>query len=78
MPIQGAGGEICKIVMIALHKKNAPMVLQVHDELLFEVPKKEAVDYAQWLKEYIPTVVEINGVKFPVDVTIGDNWKECS
>lgn len=78
MPIQGAGGEICKIAMIALHEKNAPQILQVHDELLFEIPEKEAEEYGQWLKEYIPTLVEINGVKFPVDITIGDNWKECS
>ena len=77
-PIQGAGGEICKIGMIALHKHNAPMVLQIHDELLFEVAEKDAVEFGQWLKEFVPSLVEINGVKFPVDIKIGSNWWECS
>ena len=78
-PIQGAGGEVCKIAMVALHHKHsAPMVLQVHDELIFEVPEKEAVDYAHWIEEYVPTLVEINGAKFPVEVSIGDNWWETS
>ena len=42
MPVQGAGGEVCKLGMIALHKKSAPMVLQIHDELLCEVPIEHA------------------------------------
>jgi DNA polymerase-1 len=79
LPVQGTAAEVVKVVMIDLHYKyQAPMVLQVHDELLFEVPAKEAEEYAQWLKSYVPTIVEINGVRFPVDVTVGDNWKECS
>jgi len=78
MPIQGMTGEIVKIAMIELHKKSAPLLLQVHDELIFEVLIKEAEDYAQWLREYVPTITEINGVKFPVAVTVGNNWKECS
>lgn len=77
-PIQGAGGEICKIGMIALHKRNAPMVLQVHDELLFEVDEKDAMAYGHWLQEFVPSLVEINGVRFPVDVKIGNNWYECT
>ena len=77
-PIQGTGGEVCKIGMIALHKHNAPMVLQIHDELLFEVAEKDATEYAHWLKVFVPSLVEINGVRFLVDVKIGQNWWECS
>ena len=76
-PIQGAAGEIVKLAMIALDKHNAPMLLQVHDEIMFEVPEKEAVDYAHWLGEYVPTITEIEGERFYVDVGIGNNWSEA-
>lgn len=77
MPVQGTEAEVVKIVMNDLHyRHHAPMTLQVHDELLFEVPENEAKDYAQWLRAYVPTIVEINGVKFPVQVSVGDNWWE--
>jgi len=78
-PIQGTGGEVVKLGMIDLHEKHsAPMILQVHDELLFEVDEREAKEYAHWLEEYIPTLVEINGVRFTVDVGIGKNWLEAA
>jgi len=77
-PVQSLEADIVKRAMIELHYKHqAPMVLQVHDELLFEVPKNEAEEYAHWLKEYIPTITEINGLTFPVDVSSGDTWHEC-
>ena len=76
-PIQGAAGEIVKLAMIALDKHDAPMLLQVHDELMFEVPEKDAVDYAHWLNEYVPTITEIEGERFYVDVGIGNNWQEA-
>ena len=78
MPIQGACAEVVKIAMIELHKCSAPMILQVHDELLFEVPEKEAEEFGQWVKEFVPTLVDINGMRFPVDVSIGKNWYECT
>lgn len=77
-PIQGTAADVVKLVMIDLHYKHqTPMILQVHDELLFEVAEGETTDYAQWLKDYIPTLVEINGVRFPVEVGIGKNWMEA-
>jgi len=77
-PVQGTAADIVKIVMIDLHENySAPMICQVHDELLFEVPDKEAKDYCQWLTEHVPTLVEINGVKFPVEVGQGKNWMEA-
>ena len=77
-PIQSGAHEIVKLAMIALHyQHSAPMILQVHDELLFEVDEKDATDYAQWLKEYIPTLTELNGCSFPVDISTGKNWKEA-
>uniref|UniRef100_A0A6M3JQ33 Putative DNA polymerase n=1 Tax=viral metagenome TaxID=1070528 RepID=A0A6M3JQ33_9ZZZZ len=77
-PIQGTGGEIVKLAMIDLHQKHhARMILQVHDELIFEVPKQEAMDYALWLRDYLPSITEIGGVRFPVSVGIGRNWAEA-
>lgn len=78
MPIQGTAAEIVKLVMIDLHHKHsAPILIQVHDELLFEVNANEADEYARWLWEYVPTLVEIEGVRFPVDVGVGNNWREA-
>lgn len=78
-PIQGAGGEICKIAMIRLHEVcgAARMLLQVHDEILFEVPEREAVEFAHWLEEYVPTLTDINGQRFPVEAGVGSSWWEC-
>lgn len=77
-PIQGAAAEVVKLAMIDLHyKHSAPMLMQVHDELIFEVDEKEAEDYAQWLREYVPTITQINGISFPVDVGVGKNWVEA-
>jgi len=77
-PIQGAACDVVKLGMINLHQKfEAPMILQVHDELVFEVPEKEAVEYAHWLKEYVPTITEINGMQFPVEVGVGRTWQDA-
>ncbi len=78
MPMQNGAAEIVKLAMIDLHDKHhAPMLIQVHDELLFEIDRKAAKDYAHWLKEYVPTITEIDGIQFPVAVGIGKNWKEA-
>jgi len=78
MPIQGTAGEIVKLAMVDLHyKHSAPMLLQVHDELVFEVDEDKARDYAVWLNEYLPKLTTINGVEFPVEVGIGRTWLEA-
>ena len=74
-PVQMTEAEVVKIVMIDLHyRHHAPMLIQVHDELVFEVDERDARDYALWLKEYLPTIVELNGVRFPWSVGYGPNW----
>lgn len=74
-PIQGTAGEVVKLAMIDLHYNYAaPMILMVHDELIFELDEKYAKDYAVWLKSHIPTLTEINGCKFPVGVGVGKDW----
>jgi DNA polymerase I-like protein with 3'-5' exonuclease and polymerase domains len=74
-PVQGLEAFVVKKVMIGLHYKwAAPMVSQIHDEILCEVPDRDAQDFAHWLKSYVPTVFEANGVRFPMAVGVGKNW----
>jgi DNA polymerase-1 len=76
--VQMDAAEIVKLCMNDLHyKHNAPMLLQIHDELIFEVEATHALEYAQWLKEYLPTIVELKGLKFPWSVGIGPNWQDA-
>jgi len=74
-PIQGLAAEIVKLGMIAL--RDTPMLLQVHDEILFEVDASKAKAFAEEINERILDVIEINGVKFPATITIGKNWYEA-
>lgn len=77
-PVQGGAAEVVKRAMNRLHyEHHAPMNLQVHDELLFIVPEKEGKDYAKFIFDFIPTVTEFNGVRFPVEVGLGHNWMEA-
>lgn len=76
MPVQGLEAEVVKLGMIDLHKRNAPMILMVHDEIIFEVDEKDALEYAMWLKSYIPTIISFGGVRFEVEVGLGNNWYE--
>lgn len=77
LPVQGLEAYVCKKVMLDLHyKHHAPMLLQVHDEIIFEIENSQAVAYAHWLKEYVPTIIELGGMNFPFETSYGDSWKE--
>ena len=78
MPVQGTQADIIKIAMIQLQKKIAHdpdicMILQVHDELVFEVKKGKEGAYAKMIKKYMREVVELL-VPIEVDVEIGKSW----
>ncbi|MCK4653827.1 MAG: DNA polymerase I [Candidatus Cloacimonetes bacterium] len=85
MPIQGSAADIIKIAMINLNEKikdnpDIKMIIQVHDELVFEV-KKDKLDFA---KELIITEMEnalpkeySDIVPLVVDVGVGNNWFEA-
>jgi len=86
MPVQGtATGDIMKMAMIAVDKelrnsgteelRNIKMLLQVHDELVFEVDQAEAKKVAKQIKEIMENVVDL-AVPLVVDVEIGKNWGE--
>jgi DNA polymerase I len=81
MPIQGTAADILKRAMIDTHAalKNRPqarMILTVHDELLFEVPKAQADEFAALVQHSMQSAAELS-VPLTVDVGIGENWKEA-
>jgi len=81
MPIQGAAADILKRAMIDVHEALKPtpqarMILTVHDELLFEVPKESADEFAAIVRERMQSAAALN-VPLTVDVGIGENWKEA-
>lgn len=78
-PIQGSSADIIKIAMVQLHevlkKYQARLLLQVHDELVFEVPPQEWEELQLQIKSVMENAV-ILSVPLVVDVRAGDNWME--
>lgn len=80
-PIQSTSADIIKFSMIELDKifteKNfrTKILLQIHDELLFEVPKQEIDEITKLIKKIMENSIAYNMVK-SVDVKIGKNWQE--
>ncbi|MFN8632571.1 MAG: DNA polymerase I [Chloroflexota bacterium] len=80
-PIQGTASDIVKIAMIGVQKlieqkyPGTLMVLQVHDELLFELPKSDLDTFA---RDLCPIMQNAMSLSVPLDVELryGDNWEE--
>ena len=78
-PIQGTAADIIKLAMIEIDKQNIPelyMLLQVHDELVFECPGNLADEYARKVKNAMENVVKLK-VPLIADVGIGKSWYEA-
>jgi len=80
-PVQGTAADIIKIAMVRVHSKlgdwpDVKMLLQVHDELVFEVPKNCADDFAKWVKNEMSSAYELK-VPLKVDAGIGKHWGEA-
>lgn len=81
-PLQGTAADLIKVAMIevdALLKKHPEwgvMLLQIHDELIFESPEEHIKNLAKHVKEIMEGVIELN-VPLTVDISIGKNWEEC-
>jgi len=81
LPIQGSAADIMKRAMIEVHEALLPhpdarMILTVHDELLFEMPKGRADEMAEIVRERMQAAVALR-VPLTVDVGVGDNWKDA-
>jgi DNA polymerase-1 len=81
MPIQGTAADIMKLAMIEVAKKlpkispKSKMLLQVHDELVFEVPDSEIKKVAQVIKKTMDEVYKLS-VPLEVDISAGNNWRD--
>jgi len=82
MPIQGTAADIIKIAMINIHKKmdsenyQGKMILQIHDELLFECPQAEVEKLAAMVIEEMEGAVQLS-VPLKVDWNYGKSWYEA-
>ncbi len=81
-PMQGTAADIIKKAMIQIdhwinsEKLPLNMIMQVHDELVFEAPEKQASEYARQIAERMSNAVKIS-VPLIVDAGIGNNWDEA-
>ncbi|MCY4561516.1 MAG: DNA polymerase I [Flavobacteriaceae bacterium] len=81
-PIQGSAADIIKIAMVQVNKAikagsfKTKLILQVHDELVFEVPKEELVHVQPIIKTCMETAYELK-TPLVVDLGYGDNWLEA-
>ena len=80
-PLQGTAADLIKLAMIAIHKRlqeekiEAQMILQVHDELLFEAPVKEKAALEKLVQEEMEGVYQLE-VPLVVEVCAGPNWRD--
>ncbi len=81
-PFQGTAADIIKLAMIDIDqwmqdtRCKAAMLLQIHDELLFEVPDTEILSLQEGVKQRMEHVFELK-VPLTVEIGIGKNWMEC-
>ena len=93
MPIQGTAADILKLAMIDISQKiseknlSGKMILQVHDELVFDVPESEKEIFEQLIRDSMERIFEIQNlrkipenmheVKIIVDIGEGKNWTQA-
>jgi DNA polymerase-1 len=81
-PVQGSAADLIKKAMILVQKKleespyHAKMLLQVHDELVFECPRTEVEPVMRLIKDEMEHAMDL-GVPLKVEVGFGDNWLEA-
>ncbi len=80
-PVQGSSADIIKIAMINLHREmekrnlKSKMLLQIHDELLFEVPEAEVGEMKSLVSELMSRAFKLR-VPVKIDIKLGKNWAE--
>ena len=81
MPVQGTSADIIKKAMVNLHREmlqrklKSKMLLQVHDELVFEVPENELVEMRRLVPDMMVNAIKL-GIPLKVDTKMGKNWGE--
>jgi DNA polymerase-1 len=81
-PIQGTAADLIKLAMLKINKElvnkklQGYMILQIHDELIFEVPQTEVDVFTPLVKDAMENVYSLK-IPLIVDIALGKNWKEC-
>jgi len=81
-PIQGTAADLIKMAMITIHSRlkkdgfRSRMLLQVHDELVFEVPEEELESIMPMIRREMEEVYPLD-VPLKVDINMGKNWDEA-
>ncbi|CAH2559676.1 DNA polymerase I [Cardinium endosymbiont of Oedothorax gibbosus] len=82
-PIQGSAAEMIKLAMIQIHhwleshKLKSKMMIQVHDELVFNVPKAEVADLQHHIPLLMAQALPLENVPIKVNWNVGANWLEA-
>ena len=82
-PIQGTAADIIKIAMLRIHRQLPPslrgmeMILQIHDELLFELPRELVPEAAQRVREIMEQAYPLS-VPLSVSIGSGPNWQDLT
>jgi len=77
--VQGSAADLIKVAMINIQKKieaenlSVKLILQIHDELVFELPCTEAQTHAGWIRKEMTKAIRLD-VPLKVDITYGPNW----
>jgi DNA polymerase-1 len=83
MPIQGTSADMIKKAMISIHQKmteqnlKSKMILQVHDELVFDVYQPELEKLREMVEKEMKEALPLNNVPVEVDSNTGTNWLEA-
>ncbi len=81
-PMQGSAADIIKVAMVRIHERikqdrlKSRLLLQVHDELVFDVHNDEAEDLKAMVKELMEGAMRLD-VPLVVDMLVGKNWLEA-
>jgi DNA polymerase-1 len=81
-PVQGTAADIIKLAMLAIHRElkgagmETRMILQVHDELLFDVPRSELERAREMVRRAMEGAMTL-AVPLKVDVGVGTSWLEA-
>ena len=79
-PMQGSSADIIKKAMLDIQawidaeNNGVKMLMQVHDELVFEVPENKAQDYGEAIRSMMENAVKLD-IPLVVDVGIANNWQ---
>ncbi|MCX5713016.1 MAG: DNA polymerase I [Candidatus Omnitrophica bacterium] len=80
-PIQGSASDLIKLAMVKIHddinerKLPAAMIMQIHDELVFDLPKEKAGEFVDLVRDRMENVLKLD-VPIKVSISQGQNWLE--